>query len=126
MTKELKKTGVIMGDLNLLGWLVFNSDVSMSDDLNEPLAKLCAIAQKVYWERLVITDNHRRIIFPSDYNGDHFKKNNDVPFHILEKKHKYDFSVAMNYLKVSYEFSLLDFKMNRSNMITNNGFINHH
>ena len=32
-----------MVDLNLLGCVVFKSGVSLNDELNEPLAKLCAI-----------------------------------------------------------------------------------
>ena len=34
---------MILGDLNILGWVVFKSDENFNDDLNEPLAKLCAI-----------------------------------------------------------------------------------
>lgn len=45
-----------MGDLNLLGWVVLKSDESMTNDLNEPLEKLCAIKHNDYWERLVNTD----------------------------------------------------------------------
>ena len=52
------------------------------------------------------------------------KKNNKFPSYIFERNYKYDFSVAMNYLHVNYRFSLLDFKMHRPNMITNNGAIN--
>ena len=36
------------------------------------------------------------------------------------------FSVAMYYLKKNYNFSLLDFKLYRPNLITNDGYINHH
>ena len=43
--KVLKKTDVILGDLNILGWVVFKSDENFNDDLNEPLAKLCAIGK---------------------------------------------------------------------------------
>ena len=31
----------------------------------------------------------------------------------------------MNYLNVNHRFSVIDFKMYRSNMITNNGVIDH-
>ena len=47
-------------------------------------------------------------------------------FTFLRNKIKYDFSVAMNYVYVNYEFSLLNFKMYRPNMITNDGYINRH
>ena len=41
--KVLKESDVILGDLNLLGWAVLKSDEKCNHDLNEPLAKLCAI-----------------------------------------------------------------------------------
>ena len=75
-----------MGDLRLLGWVVLKSDVSLSDDLNEPFATLCVIQETYYWERLVNTDDQRRIRFPSNYNGDRFKMNVDIPFRILENE----------------------------------------
>ena len=62
---------------------------------------------------------------PSNYNDNPFKNNVNVQFHILEKKFRYDFSVAMYYLKTKYGFSLLDFKMYRPNLITNDGFIDY-
>ena len=51
-----------MGDTNLIGWVVLKSYVSLNDELNEHLAKLCAITQTDYWERLVNIDD-RNIIF---------------------------------------------------------------
>ena len=50
-----------MGDTHLIGWVVLKSDVSLNDELNEPLAKLCAITQTDYWERLVNIDGRSRI-----------------------------------------------------------------
>ena len=50
--KVLKESDVILGDLNLLGWVVLKSNENFNDDLNEPLAKLCAIGKGViekYW-----------------------------------------------------------------------------
>ena len=44
----------------------------------------------------------------------------------FERKYKYDFSVAMNYLNVNNGFLLLDFKTYRPNTITNDDVINHH
>ena len=73
ISKELKISNVVMGNLNLLGWMILKYDISTRDYLNELLAKLCAITQKYYWERLVNTDSHRRILFPSIYNGDRLK-----------------------------------------------------
>ena len=75
-----------MGDLNILGWVVLESEVSLSNELNEHLAKLCGINEKDHWERLVNTDDQRRIRFPSNYNGDRFKMNVDIPFRILENE----------------------------------------
>ena len=66
------------------------------------------------------------MLFPSNFKGIRFQKNYDIPFHILETKFKYDFSVAMYYLKNNYEFSLVDFKLYRPNLITNDGYINHY
>ena len=40
--KGLKEYDVILGDLNLPGWVILKSDENFNDDLNEPLAKLCA------------------------------------------------------------------------------------
>ena len=76
---------MLISDLNLPGWIVLKSNVSLSDDLNEPLTKNCAIKEKYYWERLVNTDDQRNVLFPSDYNCDRFKINVDISFHILEK-----------------------------------------
>ena len=41
--KGLKEHDVILGDLNLHGWVTLKSGENFNDDLNEPLAKLCAI-----------------------------------------------------------------------------------
>ena len=110
--------------MNVVGWVVLKSDVSFSDKLNIPLAKLCAITEKGTWEGLVNTDSQRRILFPSNFNDDRFK--NNFPFHMLESKLKYDFSVAISYLNKNYKFSLLDYKMYCPNLITNDGYIDHH
>ena len=114
-----------MGDSNFLGWVVLKSDESMTNELNEQLVKLCDIKDKKYQERLVNTDIESSIFFSSTFNGNRFKKNNEIHFHILEKKYKYDFSVVMNYLNVNYRISLLDFTIYRPNMIRNDGVINH-
>ena len=45
---------------------------------------------------------------------------------MIESKFKYDFSVAMIYLSKNYNISLLDYKQYRPNLITNDGFIDHH
>ena len=87
----------------------------MINELNEPLSKLCAIICKGCWKRLLSTDKY---VFPLDHNGNRFKKKNDIPFQILERKYKYDSSTAINYLNVNYGFSLLDFKMYYPNIIT--------
>ena len=115
-----------MGDLNLLGWVILRSDNRFNKVLNEPLAKLCAVESKGYWERLVNTDEKRKIFFPSDFQGNRFKRDFDIPFYLLEYKIKYDFSVAMSYLSKYYGFSLLAFKLYRPNLITNDGYINHY
>ena len=75
---------------------------------------------------MVNTDEQRRTLFPFDFNGISFKENVDVPFHILENKIKYDFSIAMCHLIIKYRFSLFDFKMYLPNLITNGGSIDHH
>ena len=49
-----------------------------------------------------------------------------MPFHILEKKFKNDFSVAMCHLKTKYRFSLFDFKMCCPNLNTNDCFVDPH
>ena len=105
---------------------MLKSDNKFNKVLNEPLAKLCAVDSKGYWERLVNTDEKRKIFFPSDYQGDRFKRDFDIPFYLLEYKFKYDFSVAMSYLSKHYGFSLLQFKLYRPNLITNDGYINHY
>ena len=75
---------------------------------------------------MVNTDEQRMSLFPSDFNGIRFKKNVDVPFHILENNFKNNFSIATCHLKTKYSFSLFDFKMYRPNFITKGGFIDHH
>ena len=124
--KVLKDSNVILGDLNLLGWVVFKSDQKFIDYLNESLAKLCAIQKRGYWEILVNTDEQKLMLFPSDFKGIRFEENVDVPFHILEEKFKYNFSVAICHMKTTNKFSLFDFKMYRLNLITNDSFIGHH
>ena len=39
--KELQETDVVLGDLNLLGWVIPKLDIEFNKVLNEPLAKLC-------------------------------------------------------------------------------------
>ena len=67
--KELKDTDVVLGDLNLLGWVILKYDIKFNKMLNEPLAKLCAVNDNKYWERLVNTDDQRKILFPSNFKG---------------------------------------------------------
>ena len=44
-----KDSNVTFGDFNILGWVVLKSDLKNIDDLNESLAKLCAIQNRDYW-----------------------------------------------------------------------------
>ena len=44
----------------------------------------------------------------------------------MKKKYKYEFLVTMNYLNINYGFSILDFKMYRPNLLTNNSVFNRH
>ena len=115
-----------MGDLNLLGWVILKSDINFHKVLNEHLAKLCAVDDNRYWERLVNTDEQRKFFFYSNFKGNRFQKNYKIPFHLLESKFNFDYSVAMYYLKNNYKCSLLDFKLYRPNLITNDGYINHY
>ena len=125
-SKELQESDVVLGDLNLLGWVILKSDVKVNKILNEPLAKLCAVDENSYWEKLVNTDEQRKILFPSNFKGIRFQKKYDIPFHLLESKFNYNFSVAMHYLKKNDNFSLLDIKLCRPNLITNDDYINHY
>ena len=43
MCKELQESDVVLGDLNLLWWVILKSDSKFNKDLNEPLAKLSAV-----------------------------------------------------------------------------------
>ena len=52
-----------------------------------------------------------RFFNPSNFNDDNFNRNDEISFHVIEKKYEYDFSVVMNYLNVKFIFSLVDFKM---------------
>ena len=65
-------------------------------------------------------------MLPSDFNGIWLKENVNVPFHILKNKCKYDFSITMCHSKTKHGFSLFDFKIYCPNLITNDGFIDHH
>ena len=103
-----------------------NQIVNLKKDLNEPLENLCAIDENGYRERFIKTDNQKKIVFPSNFKGIRFRKKYDISSHILASKFKYNFSVAMYYLKNNYNFSLLDFKLYRLNLITNDGYINHY
>ena len=60
MCKELQESDVVLGDLNLLGWVILKYDSKFNKILNEPLAKNCAVDEKGYWERLVNTDDQRK------------------------------------------------------------------
>ena len=73
-SKELQESDVVLGDLNLLGWVILKSDVKVNKLLNEPLAKLCAVDENSYWEKLVNTDEQRKILFPSNFKGIRFQK----------------------------------------------------
>ena len=97
--KELQETDVVLGDLNLLGLVILESDIKFNKILNEPLEKLCAVNDKRYWEWLVNTDDQRNILFPSNFKGNRFQKNYEMPFHLLESKFNFDYSVAMFHLK---------------------------
>ena len=48
LSKEFKKSSMLMGDLNLLGWVVLKLDVSLSDELNKPLATKCALSKTYF------------------------------------------------------------------------------
>ena len=54
-SKEFKKSNTLVGDLNLFERVVLKSDVSLSDKLNEHLAKKCTTKEKDYCERLWLT-----------------------------------------------------------------------
>ena len=46
--KELQESDVVLGDLNLLGWVILKSDIKFNKVLNEPLAKLCFVDDNRY------------------------------------------------------------------------------
>ena len=117
---------MVLSDLNLLGWVILKSDIKFNKVVNEPLAKLRAVDENCYWERLVNTDEQRKILFPSNFKCIRFQKNYEIPFHLLESKFNFDYSVAMYYLKKNCKFSLFDFKLYRPNLITNDGYTNHY
>ena len=50
-----------MYGLNLLDWIVFKLDESMTNYSNKPLEILCATKDKEYWEMLVNKDRDRKI-----------------------------------------------------------------
>ena len=77
-------------------------------------------------ERLVNTDEQRKIVFLSNFKGNRFQKHYEIPFHLLESKVNFDYSVATYYLKTNYKFSLFDFKLYRLNLITNDGYMNNY
>ena len=66
-TKCVYKSYVVMGNLNLLGWVVLKSGVSLSEKLNTPLVKLCTITKTITLERLVNIDLQRRF-FSLNFN----------------------------------------------------------
>ena len=43
MCKELQESNVVLGDLNLLEWVILKSDSKFNKALNEPLEKLSAV-----------------------------------------------------------------------------------
>ena len=43
--KDLKEYDVLLGCLNLLGWIDLKSDEKINDDLNKHLAKKCDIGK---------------------------------------------------------------------------------
>ena len=45
---------------------------------------------------------------------------------MLESKFKYDISITISYLNKNYKFSLLNYKLPRSNFFQNDGYIDHH
>ena len=47
--KELQEFDMILGDLNLLGWVILQSDSKLNKVLNDLLAKLCAVGENGYW-----------------------------------------------------------------------------
>ena len=96
-SKDLQESDVVLNDLNLLGWVILKSDIEFNKVLNEPLAKLCAIDENSDWERLVNTDNQRKFLFPSNFKGNRFQKNYEIPIHLLESKFNFDYSVAINF-----------------------------
>ena len=49
VTKDSHTSYVIIGGLNLLGWVVLKSDVSLSEKLNTPLTQLNNITEKGKW-----------------------------------------------------------------------------
>ena len=46
--KELQEYDVVLGDLNLLGWVILKYDSKFNKILNEPLAKNCAVDENCY------------------------------------------------------------------------------
>ena len=74
LSKELQESDVVLGDLNHPGLVILKSDSKFNKILNESLAKLCAVDENGYWERLVNTDDQRKILFPSNFKGIRFQK----------------------------------------------------
>ena len=91
-----------MYGLNLLDWIVFKLDESMTNYFNKPLEILCATKDKEYWEMLVNKDRDRKICYPSNFNDDCFERSDEIPFHILENIYIYDFSIAVNHSNINY------------------------
>ena len=52
-----------MGNFNFLGWVILQSDETITSGLNKPLEKLCVTQNNGYWERLVNMDIDRSIFF---------------------------------------------------------------
>ena len=73
-SKELQGSDIVLGNLNLLGWVILKLDSKFNKVLNEPLAKLCDVDENGYSERLVNTDERKKILFPSNFKGIRFQK----------------------------------------------------
>ena len=90
-SKDLQESDVVLNNLNLLRWVILKSDSKFNKVVNEPLAKLCALDESGYWERLINTDDQRKLLFPSNFKIIRFQNNYDIPFLLLESKFKHDF-----------------------------------
>ena len=76
---------MVLVDLNLLGWVILESDSKFNNVLNEHLTKSFAVNENDYWERLVSTDDQRKILFPSNFKGICFQKSTIFHFNYLNQ-----------------------------------------